>query len=155
MGRFIATALLFTALSAQADLILLDGHVRAMPPGQPNTAAFMQLKNTGKNSITLVSAQTTAAQKSEFHTHSTNDKGVMSMSQVPQITIKPEQVFVFKSGAHHVMLMGLKQPLKPGSSIELSLQDTQGASYTYDLPVVSLLNNAPMKHDHHHHHGQE
>jgi copper(I)-binding protein len=154
MGRFIAIALLFTSLSAQADLTMLQGHVRAMPPGQPNTAAFMQVKNTGKGSITLVSAQTTAAKKSEFHTHTMNEKGVMSMTQVTSITIEPDQTFVFKSGAHHVMLMGLIQPLKPGASIELLLQDSTGTHYTFDVPVVSVLDKAPMKHDHHHH-GQE
>lgn len=155
MGRIIATALLFTAFTAQADLVLLDGHVRAMPPGQPNTAAFLQVKNTGSQAITLINAQTQAAKKSEFHTHTMNEKGVMSMTQVPNIVIEPQQIFVFESGAHHVMLMGLTKPLKPGGRVELSLQDTQGASYTYDLPVVSLLDKAPMKHDHHHHHGQE
>lgn len=155
MGRILATALLFTAFSAQADLVLLDGHVRAMPPGQPNTAAFLQVKNTGSQTITLINAQTSAAKKSEFHTHSMNDKGVMSMTQVPNIVIAPQQVFVFQSGAHHVMLMGLTKSLKPGNSVELSLQDANGTSYTYDLPVVSILDKTPMKHDHHHHHGQE
>ena len=155
MGRIFATALLFTAFTAQADLVLLDGHVRAMRPGQPNTAAFLQVKNTGSQAITLINAQTQAAKKSEFHTHTMNEKGVMSMTQVPNIVIEPHQIFVFESGAHHVMLMGLTKPLKPGGRVELSLQDTQGASYTYDLPVVSILDKAPMKHDHHHHHGQE
>lgn len=155
MGRFILSALLLTALNAQAELIMLDGHVRAMPPGQPNTAAFMQLKNTGKQTVTLVTAQTPAAQKSEYHTHTMNDKGVMSMSQVPSIRIKPDEVFQFKSGAHHVMLMGLVKPLKPGEKISLSLQDNQGQTYTYQVPVVSILDKKPMNHDHHHHHGQE
>jgi copper(I)-binding protein len=80
-----------------------------------------------------------------------NDKGGMSMSQVLNIVIKPGQVFEFKSGAHHVMLMGLINPLKPGQQVPLTLQDTQGRSYTYDMPVVSILNSKPMSHDHHHH----
>lgn len=155
MGRFLLSALLFTALNAQAELIMLDGHVRAMPPGQPNTAAFLQLKNTGTQTITLVGANTPAAKKSEYHTHTMNDKGVMSMSQVPSIEVKPGQVFKFKSGAHHVMLMGLSKPLTPGEKIKLALQDTQGQNYTYQVPVVSLLDKKPMNHNHHHHHGQE
>jgi len=153
MARFILFALLFTTLSAQADLVMLEGHVRAMPPGQPNTAAFMSLKNTGSQTITLVKAQTPAAKKSEYHTHIKNDKGVMSMTQVPSIEIKPGQVFKLKSGGHHVMLMGLTKTLKPGEHVSLTLQDTQGHSYHYNVPVESILDKKPMSHDHHH--GQE
>jgi hypothetical protein len=155
MGRLLVTVLLFSALSAHAELEMLQGHVRAMPPGQPNTAAFMHLKNTGNSTVTLVSAETPAAKKSEYHTHTMNDKGVMSMTQVPNIVIEPGQVFTFKSGAHHVMLMGLVKPLKPGGEIELTLQDSQGHKHRYDVPVVSILDKPAMNHDHHKHHRQE
>lgn len=150
MGRILLAGLLLTALHAQADLIMSEGHVRAMPPGQPNTAAFLTLQNTGNDTVTLISAQTPAAKKAEFHTHIMNDKGVMSMSKVPHIEINSGQTFQFKSGAHHVMFMGLTKPLSPGTHVSLTLQDNKGSRYTYEVPVQSILEKPAMNHHHHH-----
>jgi len=153
MGRIILCVWLLAAFNAHADLILKSGQVRAMPPGQPNTAAFMSLTNNGDKAVRLVSAQTDIAAKSEFHTHSKNAQGVMSMSRIPSIDIAPGETFEFKSGHDHVMIMGLKKPLKPGTLVSLTLQGADGASYTYSLPVVSLVDHSSMHH--HHHQDQE
>ncbi len=154
MGRFILCVWLLSAFHAHADLVLKQGQVRAMPPGQPNTAAFMTLQNTGDKTVTLVTATTEIAAKSEFHTHTKNAQGVMSMGRIPSVSIAPGQTFEFKSGHEHVMIMGLKKPLTPGAHVVVTLQDAEGASYTYHLPVVSLVDHSSMHH-HHHHQDQE
>jgi len=152
MGRFCLAVILFWASQAFADLVISDAQVRAMPPGQPNTAAFLTLKNTSAQSVTLVSAKTNAAKKAEFHNHIKNAAGVMSMQQVASINIEPNASFVFKSGSYHIMLMGLNKMLKPGESVSLELTDQQGRTYTYDVPVVSMMGGGMH---HHHHHGEE
>lgn len=153
MGRFLIVSFLWLASYAQAELKIHDAKVRAMPPGQPNTAAFMLLTNTGKQDITLVAASTMAAKKAEYHNHVKNAAGVMSMQQVPSIKIAAGASFEFKTGSFHIMLLGLKKPLKPGESVPLTLKDVQGTHYTYDIPVVSLMEQSDMHH--HHHHGKE
>jgi len=99
MGRYLMAAIFMIAMQAQAELVIHDATVRAMPPGQPNTAAFLKLENTSKQAITLVSASTSVAKKAEFHTHVKNSQGVMSMQQVPSIEIAAGETLFFNQVA--------------------------------------------------------
>ena len=147
---FSLLAMVMMASLAQAELHLKSGHVRAMPPGQPNTTAFMVLMNHSNQDVTLVAAKTQAANKAEFHSHTMDKMGVMQMRPVAQVTIPAGGQFEFKSGAHHVMLMGLKTPLKPEENVELVLVDSTNHEHRFTLPVKSLI--APQEHHGHHHH---
>lgn len=146
------SAMLFSSLSLAQDLELKHGHVRIMPPGQPNTAAFLTLKNTTDKDIVLHKVSSSVAKKSEYHTHTKNDKGVMAMRQVMTVTIKANSAFEFKSGAHHIMLMGLQKSLNEKDKVNISLTSQQGQTYEYDLPAVSILNEKQQDHSHHHMH---
>lgn len=150
--RFLAIlAVLFSCTSLAQDLVLKNGHVRIMPPGQPNTAAFLTLQNTSDKDIVLVKASSPVAKKSEYHTHTKNEQGVMAMRQVMSVTIKANTTFAFKSGAHHIMLMGLQKSLSADEKVSVSLTSQQGMSYEYDLSAVSVLNEKPQDHSHHQH----
>lgn len=149
MSRLLTACLLSLGLvaSATAQISIENPSVRAMPPGQPNTAAFMLMRNTSKEAIRLVSASTPAAKKAEFHSHKKDDKGVMRMRKEPYVEIAAGRNFEFKSGGFHIMLMGLNKPLKSGDIVALTVIDSRGQSYDFNLPVTSLV-----KQDHHHHH---
>jgi copper(I)-binding protein len=54
---------------------------RAMPEASPTGAAYLSIKNTGKQADTLLSASTPRADKAELHVH-LNDNGVMRMREV-------------------------------------------------------------------------
>ena len=149
MKQLLIWVLLFTSMASYAQLSIEDARVRAMPPGQPNTAAFMTVHNAFDYDLTFIKVSSQAAKKTEFHQHSMSANGVMSMHQVPSITIKAGECFEFKSGDYHIMLMGLTQPLQPGESIALTLHDTQNQQHTFMIPVVSLLKNTPQDHSHH------
>jgi copper(I)-binding protein len=136
--------MVFSALS-QAQLVIENARVRAMPPGQTNTAAFLAIKNTGSKEIRLIEAHTKAAKKAEFHSHTMNAQGVMRMAKEQCVDIPAGETFVFKSGGHHIMLMGLTKPLSPGEHITMTLEDSEGQSYPIRLPVVSVME------DHSHH----
>ena len=136
--------------SSYAQLTLENALVRAMPPGQPNTAAFMIMINSGNTDIRLTAVKSSISKKSEFHQHKKSKQGVMSMSRVEFIDIKAGGSFTFKSGGHHIMMMGLKRMLKPGESVQLQLFDDNGQDYAFELPVVSIIQAQEMKHAHHH-----
>jgi copper(I)-binding protein len=142
---------LFISASSYAQLTLENPRVRAMPPGQPNTAAFMVVKNSGDKDIKLTSVNSTISKKSEFHQHKKNAQGVLSMSKVDAINVKAGDSFTFKSGEHHIMIMGLKKMLKPGETVQIELVDDQGKIYPFDFPVVSIMQAQEMEHAHHHH----
>jgi len=140
---------LLSSLSA-AQLELMGGHVRAMPPGQPNTAAFLLVRNPADQDVTLVSAATPTAQRAEFHNHIMDGQGVMRMRAVDQVTVAAQGQFEFKPGAYHIMLMGLTKPLTPADKVTLTLTDSEGQQHTLTLPVQSLVEDHGH-HGHHHH----
>ncbi len=119
--------------------IEIDGaYVRGLPPGQPNTAAFMRLYNDTSDDMTLIGAETSAAKRVEIHQHS-HHNGVMQMRQVHSVDIGAGQVFEFKSGGYHIMLIGLAKPLRHGDTVDFDLVFASGAKVSMTLPVQSVL----------------
>ena len=89
--------------------------------GGTNGAAYMTLKNSG-TADKLVKAESDVAGTVELHTVEMVE-GVMKMRPVEGgIDIPANGEQVLKPGGFHIMLIGLKQELKPGEKIALKLQ---------------------------------
>lgn len=142
-------AALTLSASAFAEVVVDHPYARAVPPGQPNSAAFMSLKNNSNEAVSLVSASTSVAQVAELHTH-THADGVMKMRQIPQITLQANSEVELKPGGLHVMLIGLKRNLDKGEMIDLTLNFSDGSSETLDIQVMDVMagmGNMKMHHD--------
>ncbi len=63
--RFAVAILSLVAQLAQAELSLVDGYVRGLPPGQSVTAAFMTLRNSGDEELVLTTASTSVGELSD------------------------------------------------------------------------------------------
>lgn len=150
MYRIFFALLLALSFSTYGQITIENPSVRAMPPGQPNTAAFMLMHNTNNQAIRLIKLSSSVAKKAEFHSHKKDNQGVMRMRKESHIEIPANGKFTFQSGGYHIMLMGLKQPLKPGDIVPLTIEDESGKQYNFNLPVVSLVEK--QDHSHHHHH---
>lgn len=123
------------SVSSYADsLTILQPYVRAVPQGQPNSAAFMVLKNDSSEDRALVNARSTISKGVELHTHR-KEAGMMRMRRVDRIVIKAGSETVLKPGGLHVMFIGLKQPLKAGDEVELELVFDDGATIKLTAPV--------------------
>jgi copper(I)-binding protein len=120
-----------------ASIEIQNGYVRAVPPGQQNSAAFMTLINQGEDSIALLAGESTAAEVVELHTHLMED-GMMRMRQVEQIEVPAGKTVELKPGGLHVMLIGLTSPLKPGDTIDLNLGFDDGSQQSLTLPVKRI-----------------
>jgi copper(I)-binding protein len=136
----IITALGFSLITAisSAHVEVSDAYVRGLPPGQPNTAAFMVVLNDTTDDMTLVSVNTSAAKTVEMHRHS-HVNGVMQMRQVNAIDIESGKQFEFKPGGYHIMLIGLHKPLRHGDNVELELNFASGAKVMLTTVVRSVL----------------
>jgi len=93
---------------------------RATPPGAQAGGAFMKLTNKGKTADKLLRAATPAAASVELHTMSM-EGNVMRMREVDAIEIKPGASVALAPGGLHLMLIGLKQPLKQGDKVPMTL----------------------------------
>lgn len=103
--------------------------VRAPAPGQKTAAAYVDL--TSAQNAALVAAGSPVAERVELHSM-TMDGGVMRMRSLPRIELPAGQTVKLAPGAAlHVMLVDLKQTLKPGDKVPLVLSvQSSGTSLT-------------------------
>lgn len=120
-----------------APIVVENAYVRAVPPGQQNSAAFMTLSNQSERDVALLAGESPAAEVVELHTHSM-DGGMMRMRRVDQIQVPAGQTVELKPGGLHVMLIGLTAPLSPGDTIDLSLGFDDGSQQALSVPVKRI-----------------
>lgn len=122
-----AFALLISTLAIAHDYQVGDVHIghpyaRATVAGQANGAAYLTLENTGDHNDALISVRSPVARSVEIHTMSMTADNVMRMREVPSIELKAkEKVDMLPGDGYHIMLLGLKKPLKAGDKLPLIL----------------------------------
>ncbi|WP_077755005.1 copper chaperone PCu(A)C [Shewanella psychrophila] len=135
------------SFSAMANVVLVDGQVRAMPPSVPNSAAYLTLENHGP-SIKLIAVEANFVKEAQLHTVIEED-GMVKMRQVESFTIPQHGNLTLSESGKHIMLLGLKQPLVSGESVNLILKFDNGS----ELPVsLKVSKQAMAKSEGHHHH---
>lgn len=152
LKRLLTTGLLLGGLtvsgSVLAEIEVDHPYARAVPPGQMNSAAFMDLNNTGKKQVALIRADSSVAETVEMHTHKHGENGEMQMRQIPQITMFAKERVVLKPGGHHIMLIGLKKALAEGDTIDLTLEFDDGSKQELTVPVKTVMSAMGEKHTH-------
>ena len=94
---------------------------RATPGNAKTGAIYLTITNTGATSDTLEGAVSTpAAEHADLH-EMKMENGVMEMRPVPDLTIDAGKTVVLAPGGYHVMLTGLKAPLKEGETVPITL----------------------------------
>lgn len=95
---------------------------------------FLVLKNGGGTADKLVKAASPVAENVELHTH-IKDGDAMRMRAVENIPVPANGQTALEPGGYHIMLIGLKQPLKEGDSFPLTLTFEKAGSVTLTVPV--------------------
>ncbi|MBS0308564.1 MAG: copper chaperone PCu(A)C [Proteobacteria bacterium] len=98
-------------------------HPTARPslPGQKNGAAYLTLENKGTQADRLLSASSTVAQSVQIHSMKM-EGDVMKMREADGISLAPAAKVAMQPGdGYHIMLLGLKKPLKIGDKFPLTL----------------------------------
>ncbi len=111
----------FLAMSAPAQpaqLTIHDPWTRATVPQQKAAGVFMQISTDRE--VRLVAGKSPVAEV-EIHEMAIDDKGVMKMREIPGLDIVPGRVMELKPGGYHVMLVGLRQALKGGETVPITL----------------------------------
>jgi len=121
---------------AVGDLNIHHVWARATAPGAKSGAAYLVIDNNGKAADALKSAAATVAPNTMIH-ESKMTGGVMTMSHVMALSVPAGASVEMKPGGLHVMLMGLKSPLKAGTSFRLTLSFEHAGDVTVDVPVLA------------------
>jgi copper(I)-binding protein len=154
LTKLLCTALLFTlgtlAAAAEPVAVAISGAwVRALPPGQPNTAAYLTVTNAGAAAVSIVGARAPIAERAEIHTTREVD-GLQRMVQLEQLPLAPGESLTFVPGGTHLMLLGLKQMPAPGDEVDLCLLLAEGAEVC-TVATVRRSAGGEQTHDHHQH----
>ena len=115
-----------------------EAWARATPGGTRTGAAYMTLMNNGASADRLLSATTPVADQVQFH-RETDDNGVSRMREVHNVELSPGGKIIFKPGEMHMMIVGLKQPLKEGQTFPLALQFEKAGHIDVTFPSKRLV----------------
>lgn len=126
-----------TAAAVAGQFTASAAYARAVAPGQPNSAVFLQLQNKDSKAHALVSATSDVAAAVELHNH-VNEGGVMKMRKVEKIDLPAGQTVALKPGSFHIMLIGLKKTLKVSDTVELTLGFEDSTSLKLSAPVQDV-----------------
>ncbi len=121
-------------LSAQPQLAVHGAWVRALPPTQSSTAAYLTLHNQGDTAYTVVSGSSPIAESVEIHTTREID-GMLRMQQLPQLTVAPASTSELRPGGTHLMLLGLARMPAAGEEVTLCLKLASGDEVCTVAPV--------------------
>lgn len=146
-------AITVITLPAHAQVTVKDPWVRATVSQQKATGAFMQI--TSAQDARLVEAKSPVAGVVEVHEMSM-EKDVMKMRAIPELALPAGKAVELKPGGYHVMLMDLKQQMKEGGTVPLTLviegKDKKRSTVEVKASIKPLTTAAPAKMDHQHKH---
>jgi hypothetical protein len=110
-------------------------------PGTSNGAAyFAMLENTGNAADRLLRAATPVAARVELHTMAVDAQGVMRMREVDAIALAPHARIRMRPGSGmHLMLVGLKEPLKDGARFPMTLEFERAGKVDVTVTVQSAI----------------
>ena len=136
------------------SLKIEHGYAMETRPGQPNGGAFIEVENRGKRVERLLSVSfpKTVSERGELHTMKHED-GKMIMREVPKFEIPAGGKLKLQPGGDHLMLIGIKEPLKAGSTVKATLQFENAGKVEVDLAVKARGDIKKHGHDENHHGG--
>jgi len=141
---FVTALLAVLAMPAQAadvtvgQLKLSTSWARATPKGAGVGGAYLQITNSGNTPDRLIGGSTSVAKEVEIHEMSMAN-GVMKMRPVAGgLEIKPGQTVTLKPGGYHLMLMGIKQPLKQGEHFKVTLEFAKAGKVAVDFVTEGI-----------------
>lgn len=159
MKKTIFNSLLFGSAFAgcvAVNLVSADGHkqelkeelyaeqayIRAMPPGQQVTAAFLKLVNSSDRACVITGGSSPIASEIQIHEHQ-HSEGMMKMRPLASVIVEAGQSLMFEPGQLHLMLFGIESTLVPGERQVLTLTTENCGSLLIEAEVRSLFKNRP------------
>ena len=100
-------------------------------------AAFMTIKNSGKQADKLVAVASDVADAVEIHLSEMKDD-VMTMRQVDGVDVPASGQAVLQPGSYHIMLIGLKRELAVGEKVSLTLTFEKAGQMDIEAEVRAL-----------------
>jgi copper(I)-binding protein len=143
LGFALVAAAAFAHGSMVGDIRIDHPYATPSLPGTSNGAAyFAMLENTGNSADRLLRASTPIATRVEMHTMAVDAQGVMRMREIEGIALASRAKIQMRPGmGMHLMLIGLKEPLKDGARFPMTLEFEHAGKVDVTV-VVESANSA-------------
>ena len=129
------------------DIVISQAWSRATPNGAKIGAGYFTIENKGTAADKLIATSTDVAGKVELHEMAMNN-GVMKMRPVEGgLTIDPGKTVKLAPSGYHLMIMNLKNPLKQGDKVPLTLEFEKAGKVTVNLEVQGIGAQGPAAGD--------
>jgi copper(I)-binding protein len=136
MGHRHGTIQLDNAWARRAPSMVQGGESRqgsgAMTAG--NGVVYVTISNRGSEADALLSAATDVANTAELH-ETVEQGGKMVMRPLPKFDVPAGGKLEMKPGSYHIMLLSLKQDLKPGDTVNVGLTFEKAGKIALEAPV--------------------
>jgi len=153
LGYIALLAGLFTAPARAeevkaGDLVISQVWSRATPGGAKIAGGYLTIENKGSAPDLLIGGSGDFAGRVEVHEMAMNN-GVMTMRSLDKgLAIEPGKTVKLAPGGYHLMLMDLKNPLKQGDKVPLTLEFQKAGKVKLALEVQGVGAQAPATGDH-------
>jgi copper(I)-binding protein len=125
-------------LAQAEDIHLAAAQARPTSPGAAGVV-YVTVMNHGTADDTLTGVETPVADTASMH-RTSNENGVMKMMPVTALPVPANGAVSFEPGGLHIMLEGLRQPLKLGDSFPITLTFKNAGSVKTTVNVVRVVN---------------
>lgn len=152
---FACVALLAGLLAAPAraqevrvgDLTITQAWSRATPGGAKVGGGYLTIENVGSVADRLIGGSADIAEKVQLHEMAVNN-GVMTMRPLDQgLVIEPGKTVKLAPGGYHLMLLDLKNPLKQGDKVPVTLEFERAGKVSLLLDVQGIGAQGPASSD--------
>lgn len=125
------------------DLVITQAWTRATPNGAKIGGGYLTIENKGSTPDRLLGGSTDAAGRVEVHQMTTKD-GVMTMRPLGDgLTIDPGKTVKLAPGGYHLMMFDLKNPLKQGDTVPVTLKFEKAGEVKVSFAVQGIGAQAP------------
>ncbi|MCA6120589.1 copper chaperone PCu(A)C [Bradyrhizobium sp. WSM 1704] len=152
LSRILALAALTAAVVSTAahaedvkagDLVITQAWTRATPNGAKIGGGYLTIENKGSAPDRLIGGSGDIAGRVEIH-EMAMDNGVMKMRPLDKgLAIEPGKTVKLAPGGLHLMMLDLKNPLKQGDKVPVTLQFEKAGKVTVSLDVQSVGAQSP------------
>jgi periplasmic copper chaperone A len=142
LSAFLAAPALAEEVKA-GDLVITQAWSRATPRGAKIGGGYLTIENKGSAPDRLIGGSADIADKVEVHEMAMNN-GVMTMRPLDKgLTIEPGKTVKLAPGGYHLMLFDLKNPLKQGDKVPVTLEFEKAGKVKLSLDVQSVGAQGP------------
>lgn len=146
LGVVMAVAVATPAIARDArkgDLVISGARSRETSPTAKIGVGYLTIRNAGRKADRLVSAASAVAPDVQIHTVGL-EGGVMRMRELPNgVEIPAGGIATLGEGGNHIMLIGLKRPLRRGEALPVTLRFARAGTVVVRFQVQAVGAPAP------------